>query len=111
MGGALAQDLGEDQIGRRHPHPRVDHEKADVGHVHRAFSEPPHPALQAVVGDLLEASRVDHREAQIGKPCRALAQVARHPGLVVDECQPLADQPVEQGGFAHIGPPHDGEGK
>src|SRR3546814_14635972 len=43
------------------------------------------------------------------QPGIALAPVARHPRLVVDEREALADKPVEQGRFADIGPADNGD--
>src|SRR3712207_7998008 len=42
----------------------VDEEEADVGLLHRALGQAAHPSLQRVVGRLLEAGAVDHRETQ-----------------------------------------------
>ena len=111
VGGAFAQDFGKDPVGGRQPGAGVDDEEADVGHVHRAFGQLAHPALQAFVGGLFQTGGVDHGEAQIAQPGLALAQVAGHAGLVVDQRQPLADEPVEQGGLAHVGASDDGEGQ
>ena len=49
MGVLAAQDFREDLIGGRDPGAGVHHEKADVGHLDRAFGQAAHPALQAVV--------------------------------------------------------------
>ena len=105
----FAQDLGKHHVHRSHPGAGIDHEQADIGHVHRPFRQAAHPALKAVVGRIFQPRRVDHGKAQIAQPRLALAQIARHAGLVVDQRQLLADKTVEQGGFAHIGPPHNGE--
>ena len=103
----LAQDLGEHFVKRRHPGPRVDQEQAHIGHVHRPLGQLAHPALEAVVGGILQPRGVDHRESQVGQPRIAFPQVARHARLVVDQRQPLAHKPVEQRGFAHVGAAHD----
>jgi len=105
----LAQNLGENLIHRRHPGARVDHEEADIGHLDRALGQPPHPAFKAVIGGILQPRRVDHRKAQIAQPRVALAQVAGHTGLVIDQRQALAHKAVEERGLAHIGAAHDGE--
>ena len=107
----LAQDLREDPVGRRHPGAGVDQEQRDVGQPHRPLGQPPHPALQAVVGHLLQPGGVDHGERQVAQPRLALAQVAGHPGLIVDQRQPAADKAVEQRRLADIGAADDGKGK
>src|SRR5690606_16449115 len=48
-------------------------------------------------------------EAQIADPSLALAQVARHPRLVVDQRETPADEPVEERGLADVRPPDDGK--
>ncbi len=111
VGGTLAQDAGEELVIRGDPGAGVDHEETDVGHVHRPLGEPPHPALQAVVGGILEAGGVDHGEAQVAQPRLAFAQVAGHARLVVDKGQPFAHEAVEERRFADVGSPDNGEGE
>ena len=111
MGVLAAQDVGKDLIRRGDAHPPVDQEQADIGHVHRPLGQAAHPALQAVVRDLLQTRRVDHGKAHVEQPGVALAQVAGHAGLVIDQRQLAPDKAVEQGGLAHIGAAHDGEGE
>ena len=64
-----------------------------------------------VVGHLLEARGVDDGEAQRAEPAGALAQVAGHAGLVVDERQPPPDEAVEERRLADVGTADDGEGE
>ena len=45
----------------------------------------------------LEAGRVDHGEGEVGDAPLALAPVAGDAGLVVDQRELPADQPIEQG--------------
>ena len=59
---------------------------------------------------VLEPGGVDHPELEPEQARLALAAVAGHAGPVVDQRQPLADQPVEQGRFADVGPADDGDG-
>jgi hypothetical protein len=106
-----AQDVGEDPVIGGDTRARVDQEEARVGHLHRAFAEAAHAALQAVVGGILQPGGVDHGEAQGAQPRLALAQVAGHAGLVVDQREFPADEPVEQGRLAHVGASDDGEGE
>ncbi len=51
-GGLLAQDIGEQLIGRGYANPCVDHEQAGIGHFDRAFGQHAHAALQALVSRL-----------------------------------------------------------
>ena len=107
----FAQDVGEYHVGGGHAGPSVDQEQADVCHLNRAFRQAAHTALKAVVGDILEPGRVNHREAQVKDFGIALAQVARDAGLVIDQRQFAPDEAVEQGGFAHVGAADYGQGK
>jgi hypothetical protein len=106
-----AQDLGKQAVVRRDPGARVDQEEARVGHLHRAFAQAAHAALKAVVGGILKPGSVEDVETQVAQPRLALAQVARHAGLIVDKREFAPDKPVEEGRFAHIGAAYDGEGK
>ena len=54
-----------------------------------------------------EPGGVDDGEGEIAEPRLALAPVARHAGLIVDQRQLLADQPVEQRRLADVGPADD----
>ena len=110
--GALApQDIGEDLIRGGEAHASVDQEQRDIGHIDRTLGQSPHPALQAVVSNLFQAGGVDHGEPQIEQPGIALAQIPGNTGLVIDQSQLPANQPVEQRGLAHVGSSDDGEGK
>ena len=109
--GAAAQDLGEILVGRGDADARVDDEQADVGLVNGAFGQAAHASLKAVILGHLQARAVDDDKAQVAKAARALADVAGHAGLVIDQRKFLANQTVEQGGLAHIGPPDDRKGE
>ena len=61
------------------------------------------------LGGLFKAGGVDDAEFEIAETRLAFATVAGDAGLVVDERQLLADQPVEQGRLADIRPPDDGD--
>ena len=60
------------------------------------------PSVGHFAAALLQARRIDNGEVQIAELGLARATVARHPRLVVDQRQLLADEPVEQSGFADI---------
>ena len=106
-----AQQVGEDLVGRRDPRTGVGDEQAGIRVAHGVFRQLAHPAGQAFIGRLLQPRGVHHGKAQIAQPRLALAQVAGDTRLVIDQRQALADQPVEQGRFADIGPADDGEGE
>ena len=89
---------------------RIDQEQSGVGLAHRGLGLLPHPAGQRVRVLVLEAGGVDHPELEPEQLRLALAPVAGHARPVVDQRQALADQPVEQGRFADVGPADDGDG-
>jgi hypothetical protein len=60
---------------------------------------------------LFEAGSIDHLEFEIAQPALALAAVAGDAGAVIDQRDPPADQPIEQGRFADIGPADDRDGE
>ena len=70
MAGALAEDVGEHRIHRRHAGAGVDDEQADIRLVHRALRQTPHAGGQRVSARVFEPRRVDHGEAQIGETAR-----------------------------------------
>ncbi len=92
---------------------RVDHKQRCVGVLQRDLGLRAHPAGQAVRLLVLPPGGVDRLELEAGKPGLAEAPVTRHPRLVVDQRDALADQPVEQRRLADVGAPDDddlGEG-
>ena len=111
MGVLLAQDVGENLVRGQHARPGVDQEQAGIGHLDRALGQAAHPPFERVVGGIFEPGRVDHGKPHLPQPRLALAQIARDAGLVVDERKALADEPVEQRGFADVGAANDGEGE
>src|SRR5262249_48972885 len=68
-----------------------------------------HSRSQGSPGALIEPRRIDDGEGEIAETRLALAAVARHTGLVVDQRELLPYQPVEQGRLADIGPADDGD--
>ncbi len=107
--GALAQQFGQDPVHGRDADAGVDHEEADVGQANRALGKGAHPTREAVVGHLLEASGVDHGEAQRAEAAGAFAKVARHARLIIDKRQSPPDQTVEQRRFSDIGAADEGK--
>ena len=106
---ALAHHLGQRPVERREPGARIDQKEAGIGHRHRPLGERPHPALEARIRRLLEPGGVDHLKPQRPEPGIALAQVAGHPRLIVDQREPPPDEAVEKRRLAHIGAADDGK--
>ena len=75
------------------------------------FGLRPHATGHTLRRRLFQAGGVDDGKIEIAKPALALAAVARYARPVIDQRQAAADQPVEQGRLAHIGPADDGEGE
>ena len=106
-----AHEIGEGAVDRRQAGARIDQEEDRIGRGDRGFGLRPHAAGQALGRRLLEAGGVDHREGEIAEPRLALAAVAGDARPVVDQREPLADQPVEQRRLADIRPADDGDGE
>ncbi len=103
----LAHQLGKRTVARGEAAARIDHEEHRIGRLDRGPGLRHHAPRQAAGRRLLEPGGVHHHEVEIAEPGLALAAVARHSGPVVDQGEPLADQPVEQGGLADIRPSDD----
>lgn len=89
---------------------RVDEEQRRVGISHGRRRLHAHPAGKRVRILVLETCRVDHPELEAEQLGFAFAPVAGYARAVVDERKALADEPVEQGRFADVGPADDGDG-
>ena len=96
-------------VRRRHAGARVKHEEHDIRVIDRHFGLRTHARFEAVALDVVEAGRVEDAEPQVTEACFTLAAVTGDAGLVIDEGDLAADQPVEEGRLANIGPPHDGD--
>ena len=59
---------------------------------------------------VLVARGIDHAEFEAEQMRVAFAAISRHAGLVVDQGELLADEPVEQCRLADIGAADDGDG-
>ena len=105
-----AQPAADLLVERGHAGAGVDQEQGDVGVAHRGAGLRAHPPGQGLRVLVLIAGGVDHPEFEPEQARLALAPVAGHARPVVDERQLLADQPVEQGGLADVGPADDGDG-
>src|SRR5688572_7534638 len=58
---------------------------------------------------LIEPTRVDERELPAAPLDGAVQPVARRPGQILDDRQPLADESVEKGGLADVGAADDSD--
>ena len=104
----LARDIGKGVVGRNRTGARVDHEENRVGLFDGRLGLRAHPAGQAFGRRLFESGGVDHGELYVAEPALAFAAIARDAGPVVDQSQTPADQPVEQGRLADVGPADNG---
>ncbi len=104
LGGAPQQVDGV-AVGVGRPGGRVqdadDHVRLVDGHLHVAVDA----LLHRVIAPRVEASGVDQGVMSSAEEGVGVVAVAGHPGLVVDDGQPLPHQPVEQGALADVGPP------
>ncbi len=106
---ALAQRAGEALVEGGQAFPRIHHQQDCIGGGHRLLRLGTHPGEKRLALDIFETGGVHHGEGEIGKPSLPFAAVAGDPGHIVDDRLALADQAVEQGRFADIGPTDDGE--
>ena len=104
-----AHHFGERPVGGQDADARIDDEEDDVGIADGGLGLRAHAAEERFLGGFFEAGRVDDAEFEVAETRLALAPVAGDAGLVVDERELLADQPVEQGRLADIRPPDDGD--
>ena len=105
-----ADPAGEFAVGRGYAGAGIEDEEHDIAVIHRHLGLRTHAGFEAVALDVVEAGRIEDAEAQVAKPRLAFAAVTGDAGLVIDEGDLAADEPVEQGRLADIRPPHDGDG-
>src|SRR5262249_54900430 len=105
----LAHEIGERAVGRRRPRARVDQEQDRIGGRDRGLGLLLHAAGQAFGRGLYEPRRVDGGEGEIAEPRVALAPIAGNPREVVDQCEALADQAIEQRRLADVRPSDNGD--
>jgi len=96
--------IGEMAIGLGNAFARIDDEQAYIHAVERPFRLRLHARGKREWCRLLEPGRVDDPETEICDPAFAFTAVTGHPGCIVDERQPPADQPVEECGLADVRP-------
>ena len=102
-----AQPVADFAVERGQPGPCIDHEQDRIRIGNADLGLNPHPARQSAGVFIFPPGGIDDGEAH---PCKlhvAESPVARDARLVVDQRELLAHQPVEQGGFAHVGAPDD----
>ena len=102
-----AQPAGDLLVERGETSARVDHEQRGVGTFQADLGLRAHAAGERLGVLVLPPGGVDDGEVHASQDRIAHAAVARHPGLVVDQRQLLADQPVEQRRLADVGPADD----
>ena len=90
---------------------RIDDEERHIGVGERPLGLRLHAPGERGRRRLFEPGGVDRPKFEIGDPGGAFAAVAGQPRRVVDQRQPAADEPVEQGRLADIGPSEDGDRK
>ena len=106
-----AHQVGESAIGRHCAIARIDQKEHNVGLRQGLSRLGLHPPRKGFAFGVFEACGIDHLERKIAEPALALAAVARHAGLIVDQRQPPPDQAVEQGRFADIRTADNGDGE
>ena len=104
-----AQRLREMPVGAGHAGARVDHEQDRVAIGERRLGLRAHAAGQRGRIALLQPGGVDDGEGEIAELRLALAAVAGDAGLIVDQRELAADQPVEQRRLADVRAADDGD--
>ena len=105
-----AHQFGEDLIRGHDAGPRVDQEQHEIGLGDGSFRLLAHARREPLIPGL-QPRGIDEGDGAGAELRLGLAPVARQARLVVDQREPLADQPVEQGGLADIRPSDDGDGE
>ena len=105
----MPQAFGENLVQRGHAFPRVHHEQDDVAVLKRQFGLLAHARLQTVVRHVLVPGGVDQGQVHVADIAVCIATVTDHARAIVNEREALADKPVEQGRFAHVGAADDGD--
>ncbi len=105
---AFAQPAGDFLVQRGDASACIDDEQGDIGIFDRRLCLHPHAAGQGLGVFVLITSGVDDGEFDAKQVRLPFPPIARDAGLVIDQRQLLADEPVEEGGLAHIGPPYNG---
>ena len=96
-------------VERRQPGARIEHEERSIGAGHGSFGLGAHAAWQTLRIFVFIAGGVDDAEIEPEQLDIAFAAVSSHPRPIIDQCELLADKPVEERRFADIGPPDNGD--
>ena len=94
---------------RRQAAARVDHKDHHIGLGHRLLRLLGHLFVDAGTGIGLKAAGVDHDELVPTQATLAIVPVAGQARKVRHDGIAAFGQPIEQGGFAHIGTPDQGQ--
>ena len=86
----------------------VNQEKSDICLDDRLLGLLAHPAFETVLIGLFHSPRINDLELQIANMGIGHPAVAGNARRIIDKRKLLANQPVEQGGLAHIGPADNG---
>ena len=107
--GLTPKAFGKDPVQRGHAFAGVDHEQDQVAVGNRRLGLFAHARFQTVVADVLEPGRVDQGQFKVAETALGIATITRNPRPVIDQGQAFSNQPIEQGGLAHIGAADNGE--
>jgi hypothetical protein len=100
--------IGKKSVEWSHTGPGIDQKQDDIGFPNGPFRLLAHPPFDRIVGGVFKSCRIDQGEDHVGDPTLAFTTVTGHPRPIVNNRQTATDQPIEQGGLAHIGAPDDG---
>ncbi len=104
----LAQHLHDAFVGGGCAHGGVDDEQDGVREFHGHLGLLRHTGVDAA-GIVFPPAGVHYREVAAVPVRRVHDAVAGDAGGVLDHCLAAAEDPVDQGGLAHVGPADDGQ--
>ncbi len=105
------QLIGEEFIQRCNTGTGIDQEQRNIGLAECFLGLEPHPAREFLVRLVLKPRGIEHIEIERADTPGAAPPVTGQPRRVMDKRYPLADKPVEQRGFAHIGAAYQRDGE
>ncbi len=109
LAGASHQ-IGEDLVRRDHAGAGIDEKQHDIGLRDGLFGLLAHAHGEPRIAGL-QPRGIDERHIACPQLGLRLTPIPRQARLIVDQRQPPAREPVEQGGLADIGPADNGQGK
>ena len=112
VGAGFPGRAGRRAVAGQHAGRRVHHEDDEVRLADCRERLVPDRLRNRFLSFRIEAARI-HQEVGpvVGEAGLDLEHVARHAGQVVDERPPPSEQPVEERGLPHVGPPCDYDGE